>query len=253
MARATLLLSLVVAVLAAAAYVVTTATGTAARTTDAIMALSVSSGGACDGGVCTVPLGAEFALSVEVVAAPAEGYAILNTDVDYSQLASSGGRYKPTALAGEEIAWPDGTGLASRVPSSPEGTEGRVQHFRKSNYLPPYHASFFEGIVLTLDMHCSDSAASSVVMLIPYSKSNPGGASFALPTGGYPRVPVKASPLTITCAEPSVPTPLPTATPQHTATPLPPTPPNSRAAPGRRELRSQREQHRCVVHPAIPC
>jgi hypothetical protein len=185
---------------------------TSARTTDATMRLTVSSGGACDGDTCTVPLDATFALDIEVLAAPVEGYAGIQTELSYANFLSHGGRYVPTASPIDEFIWPS-TVLGIRT----IGSNAVVNHAATPDFAPPYPISHYEGPAIRLNMRCSAEPSSSTFTLTPYASDNSNGTGFT--NDPPPHLAAKASPLTVVCGEAP---PTPTNAPP-TSTPAPPT------------------------------
>jgi hypothetical protein len=211
MARTALLVGVLVAAIVAC-FSAWLPGATSARTTDATMRLTVSSGGACDGDTCTMPLDATFALDIEAGAAPAEGYAGIQTELSYANFLSHGGRYVPTASPIDEFIWPS-TVLGIRT----IGSNAVVNHAATPDFAPPYPTSTYEGVLVRLNMRCSEEPSSSTFTLIPYASGNSNGTGFT--NDPPPHIAAKVSPLTVVCGEAP---PTPTSAPP-TSTPAPPT------------------------------
>lgn len=224
MPRAVFLLAIVMSVVVAGVVAGRAVTRTDARTTDATMALSVSTGGACSDSTCTVAAGTPFVLTVDVVTAPAEGYIGIATEIDYAAFVANGGLYVPRVVAGE-IVWPD-SAMPLRSPAIPTGTEGVVNHSDATAVVPPGPTSAHEGTVVELDLLCSDVDSSSVIDLVQLDAGNTNGSGFKAPGGAD--IPAKTASLTIDCAVPDTPPPSATATatvPAPTSTSPPPATP----------------------------
>ncbi|MBI4571457.1 MAG: hypothetical protein HY723_05860 [Chloroflexi bacterium] len=158
---------------------------TQADTAGPRMALTVSGAGLicdlpADPTECSAPLGAVFNLSVEVAAAPAEGYIGFQTMVFYDRLTYL------TRAAGDEIVWPE-SALPVRFPETPTALDRWVSHGDASGASPPLPASSHTGPVVELALGCSGSPSASTVALLPYDAAlRPLGAGFraGTPEGG---------------------------------------------------------------------
>ena len=75
-----------------------------AASTGPEMTLAVKSGAtACENNTCSVPLQGQFTLAVEIVTAPASGYILAQSYVDYGAELT----YKATELLTGEFTWAD--------------------------------------------------------------------------------------------------------------------------------------------------
>ncbi|MGQ0568515.1 MAG: thrombospondin type 3 repeat-containing protein, partial [Armatimonadota bacterium] len=143
------------------------------------MSLSVV-GGDCDSAQdptsCTVLANESFILSVEVRAAPPEGYIGFQTFVDYQGLI-----YFPRPVPGQEIAAtvPEFPGIAVRAFG--EEDAGFVTHASTSGILPPFITSYYEGSIVQLRLACGKTLGPVEVRLIPLQHHRGPGAGFALP------------------------------------------------------------------------
>ena len=205
---------------------------TSARTTDATMSMTVTTGGPCVGSTCTVPLSGAFTIQISGTAL-AEGYIGMGTEVEYAQLVASGGVYNPGVLA-DEITWPDSS-FPLRSPPAPTGMEGLINHADASGLIPPIPESTFSGPLVELDFTCGPSNSSNVITLVPLGATPPPGAPPGYggsnasgfkqsPADGAGSVAAKTAPLTINCGTAVTSTPVPpTATDTPAGTPVPPT------------------------------
>ena len=122
-------------------------------------------GGNCDDPVnptkCTVPAGSQFTLSVEVTGRPLDGYSVIQTYINHGSELT----YKPTAVASDEVVWPDRrTTLLIRVLHDLIGGEKAVSHFASTN---TGLVSTFLGNIVEITINCSPGASSTVVKLLP--------------------------------------------------------------------------------------
>ncbi len=166
----------------------------------AAMSLSVSG---CSGDECDLDLGESFTLTVNVDAAPAEGYVLVQSFIDYGPDLT----YNMTDTAGEEVTWPD---VIPDVVVRDSIAPNTVLHGGLTGVIPPLPLSTYEGSVFELAMECSDTFSSNNVQLLP--EGDPvAGTSGALLTGdnGEQIFPKVAS-VTVNCGEAP---PEPTATP----------------------------------------
>lgn len=146
------------------------------------MALQITGAGVwCDAPAapasCTVPVGQDFTLTVDVLHAPADGYVGMQTLIDYGADIT----YVPGPVAGE-LVWPDlAAGLALRATPGP----GFVAHAGLTGLVPPFPTSTFEGTVVQLQMTCSAEGSESTVELLPLDNPvhGPLGAMFIDPDG----------------------------------------------------------------------
>ena len=172
--------------------------------------LTVKDGVACTTGTadfCVFP-SATFTLSVDITKAPALGYWELQTEIDYGSLI-----YKPTALAGDEIVWPD-SARPLRSPAFPTGLEGLVNHSDSVPIGSINRWSNFEGNILELTMNCTaDDSTGNVITLVPRDGSNTDGSVLIQLTEGPPILTPLSDTITVDCALPSEITPPPAATP----------------------------------------
>ncbi|MEE8346069.1 MAG: flexitail domain-containing putative surface protein [Dehalococcoidia bacterium] len=159
------------------------------------MALTIK-GGDCDNPdqptKCSVPVGGSFFLSVDVLTAPAQGYILVQTFIDYGLNLT----YKETPDAAGEIVWPDAA-IALRDSPGP----GLISHGGLTGLLPPLPVSTFEGNVVELLMNCSPGVSSTEVKLLPEGDPVAGtvGSAFKDPDNNL-IVPNLGS-LTINCTD----------------------------------------------------
>ena len=192
---------------------------------DGTMSITVSAGGTCVGSKCTVPLNGAFTLQVNAVAPPTEGYIGIQTEVEYAGLVVNGGRYKPKATAGDEIAWVDSAALELRFPVSPTGMEGLVNHGAATSAIPPFPVSHAAGALLQLDFNCGGTSSSNVINLVPYADDNRNASAYKGAGVGFPNIPARVvgGPVTVNCVSGPTATPCgapgPTCTPTFTPTP----------------------------------
>ncbi len=175
------------------------------------MALGLT-GGDCDGGTCAVAPGGAFALSVVIVAAPAEGYIGIQSFIDFG----SDLIYKPADEAKDEVAWLDcdtDTIVRFHFPQT-------IDHACATGLLPPLLESSYEGTFVELSFNCSSTNSSTLVKLMPLGdlEAESSGAGFVLNSG--PKVAAKVNNLTVNCGNPAATTaPSTTSTPTRTQTP----------------------------------
>ena len=164
------------------------------------MALSVK-GGDCDDPVrpakCSVPVGSEFILSVDVLNAPEDGYIYVQTFIDFGLNLT----YKK-APAADEIVWPDS--LDAVALQLEIFGPGLVFHGSATGLSSPFPLSFFEGNVVELLMNCTEGLSSTDVALLPFDDpvAGIGGAMFQDEFGQI-FVPNVGS-LTINCVDPDI-------------------------------------------------
>lgn len=174
-------------------------------------------GGDCDDPMrptsCDVGVATPFTLTVDVLGAPASGYGLLQSYVEYGALT-----YKKSGAVGDEVVWPD----SAAVPIRHVQIAGAVGHTIANAVLPPYVKSHYTGTVLALDMNCTAAPGQVLVSLLPYLDIVAGvdGTLFVEPDGVTQVVP-KVSSLTINCELPA------TATVPATPTSPPPPPTNT--------------------------
>ena len=139
---------------------------------------------------CNVPTGSPFILSVDVLNAPADGYIVLQTFIDYGPLLT----YKPAQSANDEIVWPDAV-ISVRAELGP----GLVNHGALAGLIPPLPPSFFEGNVVELVMNCTPFPSSNDLELLPEGDpvAETNGTSFRDPDNVV--IIPKLGPLTINC------------------------------------------------------
>ena len=174
------------------------------------MVLTVKDGGTCEGSACTVDTGADFTLSVEIVAAPAAGYVLAQSFIVYGPDLT----YNIAAGAADEIVWPDcnsSVAVRQQLPAVPNS----VLHGCLTGLFPPLPVSSYVGNYSDLSMTCSAGTSSTEVELLPYLEARAGtsGALFKLPDESA--VTPKVSNLTVNCGAGGSPEPtveVPTAT-----------------------------------------
>jgi hypothetical protein len=109
-----------------------------------------------------IPAGGAFTLSAVLTGVPEFGYYGFYTHIDYGGLT-----YKPTPDFYDEILWPDFI-FAGRVPDSPSGAEGSVEHGATKLTAPLGPPSFYLGALVELALNCtSGSTTGNVIDLLP--------------------------------------------------------------------------------------
>jgi hypothetical protein len=109
-----------------------------------------------------IPAGGAFTLSTVLTGVPEFGYYGFYTHIDYAGLT-----YKPTSDLYDEIVWPDVI-FAGRVPDSPSGTEGSIEHGATKLTAPLDSPSFYAGALVELTLNCtSGSSTGNVIDLLP--------------------------------------------------------------------------------------
>lgn len=185
------------------------------------MRLAVKSGGECEAGTCTIPLGGSFTLAVEIVTIPDEGYILAQTSIFIGPDLV----YHPAEVWSDELVSPDCVPPIRLAIRPPEGT---LEHGCLTGLLPPLPVSTYIGNFIELKMTCSEGNSSTEVQLLPFViGERTGGALFVLFDGST--VIPKTSNLTVECGDLDSPT----------NTPRPPTtvPPTPTQTPGGPEMR----------------
>lgn len=161
------------------------------------MALTVKSSSgvfACEPGKCEVGLGETFTLAVEVVQAPANGYVLAQTFIQYGPDLT----YDKAASAADEVVWPDcdASALARGQPDAGEN----VRHGCLTGFFPPVPKSNFTGNIVEIDLNCTVTLSQHLVELLPHGDPVAGmdGALFVEPDGVTQHVP-KVNDLTVNC------------------------------------------------------
>ncbi|MCH8064959.1 MAG: dockerin type I repeat-containing protein [Chloroflexi bacterium] len=187
---------------------------------EACMALTVKNGGTCADGACTVSTGDKFTLAVEIEVAPADGYILAQTWIDFGiQLT-----YNPAVARADEIVWPDCLAFTA-VRSE---TDTSVAHGCLSGLVPPLSPSTYIGNFVELSFTCSSGPSSTELRLVPLGESpaDTSGTAFAVRVSdpAAPTNPIVPSvrDLTVQCTAPTATATgtLP-ATPASSATPTP--------------------------------
>lgn len=162
------------------------------------LTLDVTSGGFCDGSDCYSGVGDTFDLTVALDQAPAAGYVLLQTFIDYANFdpaASEDGAgpntcgdgfdngsndgadrydddcvtveltYVPTVGIQDEFVWPD---LNPAIAFRNEPGSGLVAHAGMTGLVPPLAASSYEGAVVSVQFTCSASASNSSISILAY-------------------------------------------------------------------------------------
>ncbi len=154
---------------------------TASAADHGALSLSVP-GGDCSGTTCTVDQGAAFTLEAQIDTAPAAGYILVQSWIDFgSDLV-----YKPTddATGADELVWDDnGCTVAVRATF----VAAAVGHGCTTGIIPPLPVSNFEGTLVSLAFNCSEGESSTEVQLLPV------GAPVALTNGTEFKDPDNAS------------------------------------------------------------
>ncbi len=161
------------------------------------MVMSVSGPGVtCSGGECDVPLGGDIMVSIDIIAAPSLGYIGVQTFIDYGTDLT----LQPRAEAAEEFLWPD-AGSDDVIVRGPAGT-GTVSHGGLTGLIPPLPTTNYEGVLLELDLVCSDTFSRTPVRLHPFSPSRTGGAGFVRMDGPVQvQIPTKTDTVIVNCGE----------------------------------------------------
>ena len=195
------------------------------------MRLTLVSGGSCTGSDCFVDAGSTFTLGVEVLRAPASGYVLMQTFIDfgvYNPTASEDGAganscsdgmengsderadrfdsdcvtvaltYLPEPAVADEIFWTDiAAGTAVRVDTFGPGLVG---HGGISGLVPPLPESSETGIMIRLQMLCPSASTTVPISLLVYEDPVAGtsGSLFAGPEGLTQIIPF-VSPITLHC------------------------------------------------------
>ena len=168
------------------------------------MAMSVSGPGVtCSGGECDVPLGGDITVSVDIVTAPDLGYIGVQTFIDYGTDLTLQSR----AEAADEFLWPD-AGSDDVILRGPAGP-GLVSHGGLTGLIPPLPSSSYEGVLLELDLVCSDTYSQTPVRLLPVSDSRTSGAGFVRLDGDIQvQIPTKNDSVIVNCGEAPPPQPV---------------------------------------------
>ncbi len=160
------------------------------------MGLMILDGGSCDTGECFVDAGSTFTLAVEVLRAPASGYVLVQTFIDfgvYNPSASedgagpgscgdgvgNGGRdgedrtdsdcatvvltYLPEPAAADEVVWSD---AAEGVTLRDVRGAGLIQHGSLTGLIPPLPISNETGVVVEVQMSCPESPVTVPISLL---------------------------------------------------------------------------------------
>ncbi len=160
------------------------------------MRLTVLDGGTCDGSECFVDTGATFTLAVEVLRAPASGYVLMQTFIDfgvYNPTASedeagpgscsdgvgNGGNdgedrsdsecstvaltYLPEPGAADEVVWGD---AAEGVTLREIRASGLLQHGSLTGLIPPLPISHDIGVVVRVRMSCPARSVTIPITLL---------------------------------------------------------------------------------------
>lgn len=195
------------------------------------MRLTLVSGGSCTGSDCFVDAGSTFTLGVEVLRAPASGYVLMQTFIDfgvYNPTASEDGAganscsdgmengsdekadrfdsdcvtvaltYLPEPAVADEIFWTElAAGTAVRVDTFGPGLVG---HGGISGLIPPLPESSETGIMIRLQMLCPSASTTVPISLLVYEDPVAGtsGSLFAGPEGLTQIIPF-VSPITLHC------------------------------------------------------
>ncbi len=134
---------------------------------------------------CGVGLAQEFTVAVALDSLPLDpamqqpaNYAGLQTYLFYGGLT-----YKPTAVAADEIAWPD-SALPFRDPASPGSQERLVAHGDVTGTSPPLPPSSHTGVLVSLVFTCSTEEGVFDMALLSYDPiARPLGAAVRLLDG----------------------------------------------------------------------
>ena len=110
---------------------------------------------------CNVLVGTSFTLSVNASVAPANGYILVATYVDFGDDLIYGPAEKP----GDEVVWPE---CEPAVLISGQDNPEVVNHGCISGLTEPV-ASMYVGILVDLSFTCSSEPSSTLVDLLPYN------------------------------------------------------------------------------------
>lgn len=168
----------------------------------------------CAAQECSVPLGQKFHLIVEIVNAPADGYILAQSFIDYGPNVV----YNRTAAPADEVVWPDCADITALREESPvDYGPNKVLHGCVTGLFFP-QPSAFTGPFIDLSLTCSQDASRTEVRLLPYLDplAASSGALFKLPDTS--EVIPKITNVVVNCGTPPTPTltDTPTATPSIT-------------------------------------
>jgi uncharacterized repeat protein (TIGR01451 family) len=218
------------------------------------MRLAVTGNVACPGGtpagIISVAASGNFSLKVRVITAPAGGYILANSFIDYATynpaasedgagpntcsdgIDNGGGDgadrfdlnpgttgncvskplvYNPTAGASTEVVWPD---CVAATALRSETGRGLVNHGCLTGLLPPVPVSSHTGDIVSLSMTCSAAFTTTQIQLLPEGDPVAGTSGALFVTPPNTQIVPKVSGVTVRCLGP---------TPTNTNTPPPAT------------------------------
>ena len=154
---------------------------------------------------CNVPLGTKFTLSLDILAAPVEGYPLLQSFIRYGDdlLYDLG-----SSTLSQEMTWPDCViGVRFQIDGTladPNETTSHVSHGCFTSLLPPAPASHYVGQFIQLSMTCSSTPSSSDVTLLldGHPSTITSGTAFVLAPQSPEQVLLpKVSALSVNCVD----------------------------------------------------
>lgn len=194
------------------------------------MRLTLVSGGSCTGSDCFVDAGSTFTLGVEVLRAPASGYVLMQTFIDfgvYNPTASEDGAganscsdgddngsddgadrfdsdcatvaltYLPEPAVADEVLWAD---AAEGVTLREARGVGLIQHGSLTGLIPPLPVSDATGLMVQVRMSCPARAVTVPISLLVSGDPVAGtsGSLFVGADGATQIIPF-VSPITLHC------------------------------------------------------
>ncbi len=165
---------------------------------------------------CTFETGESFTLAVDIVTAPAAGYIVAQSFIDYGDDLLYDIDGQP---AEDEIVWAD---LDTRVALRASFGAGLIYHGGESGLIPPQPVSTATGNFVEIKMTCSADDTSTQVDLLPLGDQQTVTSGTAFVEGDdHTQVTPKVSGLLIHCgAGGPLDTPTPTATQTFTPAPV---------------------------------
>ncbi len=145
---------------------------------------------------CTVVVGTSFTLSVNASVAPANGYILAATYVDFGDDLIYGPAEEPV----DEVVWPD---CVPAVLISGRDNPGFVNHGCISGLTEPV-ASMHIGALVDLSFTCSSEPSSTLVELLPYNDPVAGtSGTLFVEFGSNIQIVPELGNLTIDCVSPA--------------------------------------------------
>ena len=194
------------------------------------MRLTVLDGGTCDASECFVDTGATFTLAVEVLRAPASGYVLMQTFIDFgvynptasedeagagscsdgvgnggndgddrfdSECATVALTYLPEPAAADEVVWGD---AAEGVTLREIRASGLLQHGSLTGLIPPLPVSDDIGIVVRVRMSCpARSVTIPITLLVSGDPIAGSSGSLFVAADGVTQIIPFVSPINLHC------------------------------------------------------